>query len=150
MFIIIALFAMIGIAITDIRTRSIPDVLTIVILICGILLRIEDQTFPLAAGLIGGWFFAGLWLVSRGTWIGTGDIFLGLALSVFLGTWQITVLMLVLTYVIGATVVLVQLPFHHIHRHSEIPFAPFLISGAVIAFFFGDAIIQNMLFAYMK
>lgn len=140
MLVIIALFSMVAIAIVDFRTHSIPDFLTIILLICGIGLRIEDHVFPLAAALIGGGFFAAQWIVSRGRWMGVGDVFLGCAMGVFLGTWPLTILMILCAYILGAIVALTLLLSHRTYRHQEIPFAPLLISGAVIALFFGEAI----------
>lgn len=133
---------MLAVAVIDYRTQKIPDICTLIIAVCGMGLRMNDHVFPLAAALIGGGVFAAQWIVSRGAWIGTGDILLGIALGIFLGTWPLALLMLWFAYVIGALVIAVQLPFHYLTRQKQIPFGPFIILGAVIAFFFGDVIIR--------
>jgi prepilin signal peptidase PulO-like enzyme (type II secretory pathway) len=137
----IALWAMLCIALTDMRTHTIPDVLTLIIAVCGIALRIQDQMLPLFAILLGGGFFGIQWVISRGKWVGSGDILLGAALGILLGTWQLTALMLWFAYVLGLLFVLVQLPFKKVSLNAHIPFGPFIVLGAALALLFGDAII---------
>jgi leader peptidase (prepilin peptidase)/N-methyltransferase len=83
-------------------------------------------------------------LVSRGTWMGWGDSALELSLGWFLGvSMGFTALML--GFWIGAGVGLVlmalstffkRLGFFGYTISSEIPFAPFLVLGALLAHFF--------------
>lgn len=81
--------------------------------------------------------FAALWLVSRGRWIGLGDaklivgmgFLLGLSggiAAVLLGFWSGAV----------AGVCLLLLRKWRFTMKTEIPFAPFLILGTLLAFFF--------------
>lgn len=82
-----------------------------------------------------------LWLVSRGKWIGFGDIKLGLILALLLGRWELALLALFLANFIGCLIVLPGLATKKLSRTTQIPFGPMLIIGFVIAALFGDAII---------
>lgn len=137
----IALWAMLCVALTDIRTRTIPDLLTLIIAISGALLRVNDHVLPLVAVAIGAGFFGIQWIISRGKWMGSGDVLLGGALGIFLGTWQLTVLMLWLAYVLGLIFIIALLPFRKINLNAHVPFGPFIVLGAMISLIFGEAII---------
>lgn len=139
-----ALWALLCIALTDIRTHTIPDVLTLIIAICGVLLRMQDQMLPLFAMLIGGGFFGVQWVISKGKWIGTGDILLGIALGILLGTWELTVMMLWFAYVLGLVFVLALLPFKKLDLNAHIAFGPFIVLGAAISLLFGNQILGFM------
>lgn len=141
----LALWAMLCIALIDYDTQAIPDVLTAVIVLCGIALRVQDQSVPLLAALIGGGFFGVQWLLSRGRWIGSGDVFLGTALGVLLGTWQLMLLSLWFAYVLGLAVVVILLPFRRLTADTRLAFGPFIVAGGAIALLVGDDLI-NLLF----
>lgn len=137
----LALWAMLCIALCDIRTRTIPDVLTLIVALCGVVLRLHDQAVPALAVVIGAGFFGMQWIVSRGRWVGTGDILLGGALGILLGTWQLTLLMIWFAYTLGLLFVLALLPFYGLHLNARIAFGPFIVLGGAIALLLGDAII---------
>jgi leader peptidase (prepilin peptidase) / N-methyltransferase len=138
----LALWAMLCIALIDYDTQTIPDVLSMIIALCGVALRIQDQTIPLLAVVIGGGFFAIQWLLSRGKWVGSGDVFLGAALGVLLGTWEKTLMMLWFAYVIGMLVIVVLFPFRRFSMNMRVAFGPFLVAGGAIALLTGDRIID--------
>lgn len=83
-----------------------------------------------------------LWLVSRGRWVGFGDVKLGLALGLLLGDWRLALLTLFLANLIGTLIVLPGLLSKKLTRRSQVPFGPLLITGFFIAFFLGDYIIK--------
>ncbi len=91
--------------------------------------RIELHT--LGAMIPFAWF--GLqWLVSRGKAVGTGDIFLGTAIGFWLGV-QGSVVMLVLSYMVGAVVTLLLLITKTISlKRQRIPFGPFMGIATVL------------------
>jgi prepilin signal peptidase PulO-like enzyme (type II secretory pathway) len=79
-------------------------------------------------------------LVSRGTWMGWGDSALEISLGWFLGL-SLGLGALMLAFWIGAIVGIVlmglsRLGFFGYTIRSEIPFAPFLVLGAALAYFF--------------
>lgn len=100
----------------------------------------------LLAAVLASGFFLALYLVSRGTWMGFGDVKLAILLGFLLGFPNILVglfLAFLLGSVVGVTLMVV--PFFQKKTHlgfgSQLPFAPFLIAGTVIAFFFGSQLI---------
>lgn len=103
---------------------------------------------PLALGLstlgavtiLSGLYFA-LWLVSRGMWVGFGDVKLGLALGLLLMDWQLALLTLLLANLIGTLIVLPGLVTRKLSRQTHVPFGPLLILGFFISLFWGSGII---------
>lgn len=87
-----------------------------------------------------------LYLISKGAWIGFGDIKLGLGLGLLLADWQLAFLALFAANLIGTILVLPALIAKKMERGTHVPFGPLLILGAVIAKLWGEAIIA----AYMS
>ena len=90
----------------------------------------------LVAGFILFTFFASLWLVSRGRWMGFGDAKLALGIGWFLGMTS-GVTAITLAFWIGAIigVVLIYLSKNKYGIKSAIAFGPFMILGTAISFF---------------
>jgi prepilin signal peptidase PulO-like enzyme (type II secretory pathway) len=87
--------------------------------------------------------FAFLWLVSRGKWMGLGDAKLILGIGWLLGPMA-SLAGVIIAFWLGAIVSLFVMFFSHkkIGMKTEIPFAPFLIIGTLIVFFFNLNIIS--------
>ncbi len=83
-----------------------------------------------------------LYYLSKGQWIGFGDVKLSIGLALFVGTWQLGFLTLFLANLIGTLAVLPALMTSKIGRKAQIPFGPFLILGMIIAVLFGNDIIR--------
>src|SRR3989344_1088780 len=89
--------------------------------------------------------FAALWFLSRGRWMGLGDAKLAAGIGFFLGLSSGSAA-LVLSFWSGAFLSIALLFLKRFHTlfgglknltiKSEIPFAPFLIVGALTAYFF--------------
>ncbi|NTU69347.1 prepilin peptidase [bacterium] len=86
-------------------------------------------------------FFAIQYFVSKGNWVGGGDIKLGLFLGVILGL-KLTVVSLMLAYISGAAISLILIGLKMKTRKDIIPFGPFLILASFVSFFYGNAIIS--------
>ncbi len=139
----------------DIRHTIIPDELTL--LVGGIAVAFlgyeafleKDFILTLThvgVGLIGAFFFWGLWFVSKGRWIGLGDAKLALPLGMIVGLGGVFS-MVVLSFWIGAVISLTLLGLERLLKRgkptlhflttpltikSEVPFAPFLIVGFLL------------------
>lgn len=83
-----------------------------------------------------------LWLVSKGEWIGFGDVKLGLALALLLADWKLAFLCLFMANLIGLIVVVPGMTMGKITRKTRVPFGPLLIVSAVITLLFGTRIIE--------
>jgi len=102
-----------------------------------------------AAAIGGASFFWLLWHLSRGAWLGFGDVKLAIPLGLLVGP-TLVFSFIVVSFWIGAVVsvslLLVQkLRWGKSHLRfmsskltmkSEVPFAPFLIAGALLTFFY--------------
>ncbi|MBI4262114.1 prepilin peptidase [Candidatus Uhrbacteria bacterium] len=91
--------------------------------------------------LIGGGFFALQYVLSRGRWIGGGDIRLGALMGAMLG-WQLVIVALMLAYVGGAVIALPLLIFRIKHLGDALPFGIFLVPATIITLFYGEAIMR--------
>ncbi|MEK7629111.1 MAG: prepilin peptidase [Patescibacteria group bacterium] len=86
-------------------------------------------------------FFFTLYFLSKGRWVGGGDAKLGLFLGLWLG-WPQGIVGFLFAYILGSVVGVILLIFSLVNLKSKIPFGPFLITGAWVAFLWGEAIIK--------
>jgi len=86
-------------------------------------------------------FFFILFYVSDGRWIGFGDVKLVILLGLLSGFPNV-LLALFLASALGSVVGLVLIGLKKKGLKSQVPFAPFLISGTLLAMIFGNNIIQ--------
>ena len=93
----------------------------------------------LGAAIGGGFFYAQL-VLSRGQWIGGGDIYLGLLLGAMLG-WSSLLVTLFLAYVSGAIVGVGLLLAKRKTMKSQIPFGTFLAAAAAVTLLYGDRLL---------
>ena len=84
-------------------------------------------------------FFLAIVLVSRGKWMGLGDVKLAFFMGFLLGFPNILVA-LFLAFLIGAIIGVGLILAKRKHLKSELPFGPFLVTGTFIALFWGQAI----------
>ena len=84
-------------------------------------------------------FFLAIYLVSRGTWMGFGDVKLALFMGLFLG-WPNILVALFFAFTAGAVVGVALVIVKKKQFRSQVPFGPFLIAGTFFALFFGSAI----------
>ena len=106
-------------------------------------LEIENLDFDgLLAGFILFAFFALLWAISKGKWMGFGDAKLALGIGWLLGTTK-GITAITLAFWIGAIVGVALLYFskNKYGLKSSVAFGPFMILGTAISFFWGEKII---------
>ncbi len=94
----------------------------------------------LAAAVAGG-FFLFQYVVSHGTWIGGGDVRLGLMMGVWLG-WPNILVALACAYFLGAIFAVGLLVSKRAGSKTAIPFGTFLAIGTFCAVYFGTAIVN--------
>jgi len=82
-----------------------------------------------------------LWLVSKGQWIGFGDVKLGLALALLIGDWKLAFIALFAANLIGCLIVVPGMLSGKLTRKTRVPFGPLLILGAVVAAWWGTSIL---------
>jgi len=86
-------------------------------------------------------FFLAIVLVSRGRWMGAGDIKLAFLMGLLLG-WPDILVALFLAFFIGAIVGLGLMVSGQKGLKSEIPFGPFLVTGTFLALFWGNELLN--------
>ncbi|OGH73411.1 MAG: hypothetical protein A3C90_03895 [Candidatus Magasanikbacteria bacterium RIFCSPHIGHO2_02_FULL_51_14] len=90
--------------------------------------------------LVAGGFFFLQFAVSKGRWIGGGDIRLGVLMGVILG-WPNILVALMIAYVLGAVVGLVLVGTRKADMQSAVPFGTFLTAATFVAMFWGEGIV---------
>jgi prepilin signal peptidase PulO-like enzyme (type II secretory pathway) len=86
-------------------------------------------------------FFLLIFSISRGKWLGFGDVKLGFLMGLFLGFPKILVA-LFFAYLIGAIIGIGLVLAKKKTLKSEVPFGPFLVTGTFIALFWGNQLIN--------
>lgn len=140
---------LIAISAYDLRHQIIPDKLVypFILLAVGCWLLVERASlYYLLAGAFFFGFFALLWLISRGKWLGFGDAKLALGLGFLLGPWNSLAAFLFSFWLGGLVgIFLMALKKKRFNLKTQIPFAPFLVVGSFLAFLIGGKFI-NLLF----
>lgn len=164
---------LVAIAVYDIRHTIIPDGFVYLFGLTALLLHapfVLTLTLPVAFFYSIEVFVSGiavaaplffLWCISRGDWMGLGDVKLALGIGWALGVaggFTALVLAFVSGAVIGVTLLVLpqvirrlalSAPLRQFTMKSEVPFAPFLILGFFLVFFFSVDILNLVaLFLY--
>jgi len=105
-----------------------------------LLLGMAWQSLLLGAAVASG-FFLLQYAISRGKWIGFGDVKLGLLLGFLLG-WPQILVCLFLAYILGGLVGLGLIFSGRKGIKSELPFGTFLSVAAVVTMLWGDQILN--------
>ncbi|HVO28704.1 MAG TPA: prepilin peptidase [Candidatus Paceibacterota bacterium] len=150
------------VAYIDIRLGIIPDELNIALLVAGFVetwflaanFGIRNPSFfgpfsvffglqanvwvnHFAGAVFGAAFFGALVAVTRGKGMGVGDVKLAAPLGLLFG-WPDILMLAAFAFVAGAAFGLVAIALRRKTMGSAVPFAPFLVLGAVFAFFAGS------------
>jgi prepilin signal peptidase PulO-like enzyme (type II secretory pathway) len=103
--------------------------------------NIEHLTSNLMLGILPSLFFLALILISHETWMGFGDFKLSILMGLILG-WPKILVSLFFAFLSGALFGLILILLKRKTLKSQIPFAPFLVSGTFFAMFFGEKIVD--------
>jgi len=113
------------------------------IIVTGLLIPFNLNTSA-SASMIGASIAVGFFLmqilVSQGRWLGGGDLRIAAIMGLLLG-WQLTLFALFCSYFLGA-IMAIPILLQGRKKNHEIPFAPFLTGGTIIALAWGDKIIE--------
>ncbi len=135
---------MIVIFIYDLRWYLILDAVTLpacaIVLILNLFLGISWQNL-LVSGIIGSSFFLVQFLISKGRWIGGGDIRLGLLMGLALG-WPNILAAILIAYFIGSIAGIGLIMAGRKQWGSKVPLGVFLSVAAVIVLFWGEEIVK--------
>jgi len=136
--------------VTDLRTQTVYDLICYIAIAFALARLVywyfafENHLFIWAAlegALVAGAFFGLLVLLSHETWMGQGDIFLGVLAGLTLGYPKVLIA-LFLAFLLGALVGGFLLIFKKKGWRSEVPFGPFLVSAIFLTLFLGNPILK--------
>lgn len=142
--------ALIVIFVYDLKYYLIPDKIihpaaTIVIITLPLIYDGEISWWgllgPIVAAILGGGFFLVQYIISKGEWIGGGDIKLGALMGLILGVGGLGVA-LFFSYVVGAIIGLILVVGKIKTMKSQVPFGTFLAAATVFSMFWGEKILQ--------
>jgi prepilin signal peptidase PulO-like enzyme (type II secretory pathway) len=103
--------------------------------------NIQHLTTNLILGILPSLFFLAIILISHEAWMGWGDFKLSILMGIFLG-WPKILVALFFAFFSGAIVGLILIFLKRKTIKSQIPFAPFLVSGTFFSTFLGEKIID--------
>ncbi|HSH47260.1 MAG TPA: A24 family peptidase [Halomonas sp.] len=147
-----ACLALLAMAVIDLRTRLLPDALTLPLLWAGLLYQLVIGPIPLGDAVIGAmagylalWSFYWLFkLITGKEGMGYGDFKLLAALGAWLG-WQYLPPVLILSAGLGALIgILVQLAIPRL-RGAPLPFGPWLALAGWVALLVGEPLMNHYL-----
>ncbi|MBU2415697.1 prepilin peptidase [Patescibacteria group bacterium] len=95
----------------------------------------------LFSAIIGSGFFLIQFLISKGKWIGAGDIGLGLFIGLALARWDYLIIAIMLAYVLGSIVGVILILIGRKQWGSQMPFGVFLAISTIITIFWGEKIL---------
>ncbi len=129
--------AAIVILVADFRFQIIPDSATVVLALVGLAAALARRTLlsDLIAAVAFSLFFTCLWFFSAGRWMGLGDAKLIFATSLLVGL-PVSFMALLFAFWLGAIVAIPLLIARKAGLKSHLPFGPFILMGALTAYFF--------------
>lgn len=145
------LSGLIALAVYDIKWMLLPDRLVYPLSVFWLAVVAERALLArdpqvIATAFWGVVFCGGLfWLlfqVSRGRWIGGGDVKLGVLLGLLVGGPMNALLVIFLASWLGTLVALPLMISGRAHRATRLPFGPYLITASVIVFLWGGQLTQ--------
>ena len=137
--------AFIVLVVSDLRFQILPDGAVAVLFLFGVFIAIgrgtlvSDAMTAVAIAL----FLGALWFFSDGTWMGLGDAKLVLATSLVIGFPE-SVLAFLLAFWLGGIWGATLLLSGKKHLSSRIPFGPFILAGALLAYFFSQQFLGSI------
>jgi len=103
--------------------------------------NLEPLLTSLIAAFLASGFFLMIVLISKGRWMGVGDIKLAFLMGLLLG-WPNILVALFLAFFIGAIIGVGLIISGKKRLSSEVPFGPFLVTGTFAGLFWGKYLIS--------
>lgn len=104
--------------------------------------KLEHAILWITSVAVASGIFGLIYLISKGKWIGFGDVRLGLVTGTVLASPALAVLMIVLASFLGVIFALPSLAKGDKTLASKLPFGPFLIAATFFCLLFGDSIVD--------
>ncbi|MCA9332319.1 prepilin peptidase [Candidatus Saccharibacteria bacterium] len=141
-----------ALSVYDFKWMFLPDRLVRILAVQGLLfasLNLLDTTekyqfllqLVLSIGVSGGLFYV-LFQLSKGKWIGGGDVKLGLVLGLFLLKPVNGLIMLFVSSVLGCLYAIILMITGKYKQGAHIPFGPFLLLASYVVIVYSDTLLQ--------
>ena len=129
----------------DLEHQRIPNVLVLICLLFGLLFQVtgilnDSWRESLIGFAVGGAFMLLIFIVSKGG-MGAGDVKLIAVLGFYVGFPDI-IMLVMLSFIIGAIMGIITLILRKGSRKKAIPFAPFIAMGTILTLFWGEQIMK--------
>jgi len=155
LFLFFAVSALILIVIADLREMIIPDEIVIPAIYVSLAFAfifpflsgmppteaITKFFYYLLAAVIGSGFFYSMILISKGKWMGGGDVKLAILMGLVLG-WPLILLALFVSFISGSIFGVSLIIANKKKFADTIPFGPFLVLGTLFALFWGETVLK--------
>lgn len=130
-----AIAALIVLAVSDIRFQILPDgaIIVLALAACAASVLRGSTLQDASAAFVISLFFAALWFFSAGAWMGFGDVKLVFVTSLGVG-FPSSIAAFLAAFWLGGSLGLILLMLGKKDMQSRIPFGPFLIVGALLAY----------------
>lgn len=129
----------------DLKHYIIPDkIIYPAILVSGILgwqYATHNILYTIYAAVGACAFFAAIFFVSRGKWLGFGDVKLAFFMGLFLG-WPAILPAVFLAFLLGGIIGIALILARKKTMKSQVPFGPFLVAGTLISMFWGQGLVN--------
>jgi len=122
----------------DLRHYIIPDKIVFPAIIISLIYRLDSISeigYYLLSGFIPAVFFLSLIFISKGKWMGLGDVKLAFLMGLILG-WPGILIALLLSFFSGAVIGICLILFGKKGLKSQIPFGPFLSGSTILVMLF--------------
>jgi len=127
----------------DLKHYIIPDKIVYFAIAVAFIFNFQNlvSDYLILSAIAAAAFFLSIVLLSRGKWMGMGDVKLAFLMGLLLG-WPGIFVALFLAFFIGAILGVILIISGKKQLSSEVPFGPFLVTGTFIALFWGPDLIN--------
>lgn len=132
------------ISLIDWRIKGIPDLLSFPFIIVGISYGLLAGTIDPISIAIGVGFLGVQWLLSGGTWVGSGDIVLMVGIGAIVGVWPLMIVCMFGAYILGAIVASYLLLSKKRTRKDALAFGPFLATSTLFTMLYGTQFLASV------
>jgi prepilin signal peptidase PulO-like enzyme (type II secretory pathway) len=135
----------VGLFVSDVRYGTLPDLLSLPAIALALLgMALDGHIVGSLIGAAVGLAVFGLqFLVSRGRWVGSGDLRIGALAGAVLG-WPYVLLALLLAYVGGAVIASVLLIVKKVRTGDRVPMGGFLVPAVLVVQWFGASLLERL------
>lgn len=142
------ILALMTLTMIDLDSGLLPDIITLPLLWLGLLFNINDGFIDLSSAVIGAalgylilWFVYWLFkLVTKKDGMGHGDFKMFAAIGAWFG-WEALPASIFLSALAGTLTGVAMMTFSQQHRHSQMPFGPFIAGSGILLLFFRPQIL---------